>query len=53
MANQLEGASGPLMLTRNSDVVMAIGVVGVLIIMVILLLRRYLLYYIILTKNKS
>ena len=35
MARQLEGTSGTLPLTRNSDVIMAIAIVGILIIMVI------------------
>lgn len=35
MANQLENTSGNLTLMRNSDVMMAIGVIGMLVIMVI------------------
>lgn len=35
MARQLEGTSGTLPLARNSDVIMAIAIVGILIIMVI------------------
>jgi len=35
MARQLEGTSGTLTLTRNSDVIMAIAIVGILVIMVI------------------
>ena len=35
MARQLEGTSGTLPLARNSDVIMAIAIVGILVIMVI------------------
>ncbi|MCK5254925.1 MAG: FHIPEP family type III secretion protein, partial [Deltaproteobacteria bacterium] len=35
MAQQVEEASGIPVLTRNSDVIMAIGVIGMLVVMVI------------------
>ncbi|MCK5257107.1 MAG: FHIPEP family type III secretion protein, partial [Deltaproteobacteria bacterium] len=35
MANQLEAAAGTRALARNSDVMMAVGMVGILVIMII------------------